>query len=184
MLYSIKNKNMRTIHLISHTHWDREWYLTFQEFRFKLIHLVDLLLDILKKNQNYKYFLLDGQAIILDDYLEIFPSRANEIIEYIKQGRINFGPWYISPDEFLINGEGHIRNLLEGDKISKISGGKMKIGYLPDTFGHIGQMHLILKKLVYGEVSMISHVSSLGKHLTVQVYSYLSCVNPIVTQRI
>ena len=135
---------MKTIHLISHTHWDREWYLTFQEFRFKLIHLVDLLLDILEKNQNYMNFSLDGQAIILDDYLEICPSRANEIIEHIKQGRINFGPWYISPDEFLITGEGHIRNLLEGDKISKISGGKMKIGYLPDTFGHIGQMPQIL----------------------------------------
>ena len=135
---------MGTIHLISHTHWDREWYLTFQQFRFKLIHLMDSLLDILENNQDYLYFLLDGQAIILEDYLEICPDRANEIIDYIKQGRILIGPWYISPDEFLISGEAHIRNLLEGDRICKKYGGKMEIGYLPDTFGHIGQMPQIL----------------------------------------
>ncbi len=38
---------MQTLHVISHTHWDREWYLTFQQFRLKLVHLIDKLLDIL-----------------------------------------------------------------------------------------------------------------------------------------
>jgi alpha-mannosidase len=135
---------MTTIHLISHTHWDREWYLTFQQFRYKLIHLMDMLLDILDKNQDYLYFLLDGQAIILEDYLEICPDRENELISHISQGRILIGPWYISPDEFLITGEAHIRNLLEGDRICSKYGSKMRIGYLPDTFGHIGQMPQIL----------------------------------------
>ena len=40
---------MITLHIISHTHWDREWYLTFQQFRLKLVHLVDGLLEILEK---------------------------------------------------------------------------------------------------------------------------------------
>jgi len=136
---------MATIHLISHTHWDREWYLSFQQFRYKLIHLMDTLLDILDKNQDYLYFLLDGQAIILEDYLEICPGRENELIRYISEGRILIGPWYISPDEFLIIGEAHIRNLLEGDRICSKYGSKMRIGYLPDTFGHIGQMPQILQ---------------------------------------
>ena len=60
---------MKTLHVISHTHWDREWYLTFQQFRLKLLHLVDNLLDLLEKDKNFKYFMLDGQTIILDDYL-------------------------------------------------------------------------------------------------------------------
>jgi mannosylglycerate hydrolase len=136
---------MTTIHLISHTHWDREWYLTFQQFRCKLLHMMDILLDILDKNQDYLYFLLDGQAIILEDYLEICPDRENELIRHISEGRILIGPWYISPDEFLITGEAHIRNLLEGDRICSTYGGKMRIGYLPDTFGHIGQMPQILQ---------------------------------------
>jgi alpha-mannosidase len=136
---------MTTIHLISHTHWDREWYLTFQQFRYKLINLMNMLLDILDKNPNYLYFLLDGQAIILEDYLEICPDREKELIRHISQGRILIGPWYVSPDEFLITGETHIRNLLEGDRICSKYGSKMRIGYLPDTFGHISQMPQILQ---------------------------------------
>ncbi|MFZ2095000.1 MAG: hypothetical protein WAV05_00030, partial [Anaerolineales bacterium] len=136
---------MSTLHLVSHTHWDREWYLTFQQFRLKLVHLMDHLLEIFENNAEYKYFLLDGQTIILEDYLEIRPERESEIVQYIKQGRLFIGPWYISPDEFLISPEAHIRNLLEGDRLCQKYGGKMSIGYLPDTFGHIGQMPQILQ---------------------------------------
>jgi hypothetical protein len=35
----------RHLHIISHTHWDREWYLTFQQFRLRLVDLVDNLLE-------------------------------------------------------------------------------------------------------------------------------------------
>ena len=62
---------MQTYHLVSHTHWDREWYLPYQNFRLKLVHLIDNLLDLLAKDPNYRYFMLDGQTIVLDDYLEV-----------------------------------------------------------------------------------------------------------------
>jgi mannosylglycerate hydrolase len=136
---------MPTIHLVSHTHWDREWYLTFQQFRLKLIHLVDGLLDILQNDPEYRYFLLDGQAIILEDYLQIRPDRRNDIERFVHEGRLLIGPWYISPDEFLVSPESHIRNLLEGQRICATFGSKMLVGYLPDTFGHIGQMPQILR---------------------------------------
>ena len=136
---------MSTIHLVSHTHWDREWYLTFQQFRLKLIHLMDRLLDILKADPDYKYFLLDGQAIILEDYLQVRPERESDLIHYIKNGRLFIGPWYVSPDEFLIAPESLVRNLLEGNQLCQKYGGRMSVGYLPDTFGHIGQMPQILQ---------------------------------------
>lgn len=136
---------MDTIHLISHTHWDREWYLTFQQFRLKFIHLMDRLLEILTNDNDFKYFLLDGQTSILEDYLQIRPEREPDLARHIKNGRILIGPWYVSPDEFLIAPESHIRNLLEGDKLCQKYGGKMTIGYLPDSFGHIGQMPQILQ---------------------------------------
>ncbi len=136
---------MRTIHLISHTHWDREWYLTYQQFRLKLVHLVDNLLLLLARDLDFKYFMLDGQTIILEDYLQIRPEREKEINEYIKRGRLLIGPWYVSPDEFLVGPEAHIRNLLEGDWISQKFGKKMPVGYLPDPFGHIAQMPQILQ---------------------------------------
>jgi mannosylglycerate hydrolase len=135
---------MKTIYLISHTHWDREWYLPFQQFRLKLIHLIDHLLEILEDDLEFKYFLLDGQTILLEDYLQIRPEKELELRKHIAAGRILIGPWYISPDEFLVAPESHIRNLLVGDKLCQKYGGKMMVGYLPDSFGHIGQMPQIL----------------------------------------
>jgi mannosylglycerate hydrolase len=136
---------MTTIHLVSHTHWDREWYLTFQQFRLKLVYLIDHLLNILAHDPNYKYYLLDGQTILLEDYLEIRPERQAELIKQINNGRILIGPWYVSPDEYLVSPESHIRNLLEGNKLCQFFGAKMAVGYLPDDFGHIGQMPQILR---------------------------------------
>lgn len=133
------------LHLVSHTHWDREWYQTFQQFRYKLVHLVDELLHILRTDPDYQYFTLDGQTIVLEDYLEIRPEKEAEIRELVQSGRLLIGPWYILPDEFLVSPEATVRNLLEGARTSRRFGGKMNIGYLPDPFGHIGQMPQILK---------------------------------------
>ncbi len=136
---------MRTLHLVSHTHWDREWYLTFQQFRLKLVRLVDGLLDILATDEQYKHFMLDGQTIVLEDYLAVRPEKEAELRRYIQQGRVLIGPWYILPDEFLVSPEATIRNLLEGDRITRRFGAKMPVGYIPDPFGHIGQMPQILR---------------------------------------
>jgi mannosylglycerate hydrolase len=133
------------LHLVSHTHWDREWHLTFQQFRLKLIHLVDDLLDLLLSDPDYRYFTLDGQTIILEDYLEIRPEREGEIRKLVQAGRLFIGPWYILPDEFLVSPEATVRNLLEGERISQRFGKKMNVGYLPDPFGHFGQMPQVLQ---------------------------------------
>ena len=34
------------VHLVPHTHWDREWYEPFQTFRMRLVELVDQLLEL------------------------------------------------------------------------------------------------------------------------------------------
>ena len=136
---------MHTYHLVSHTHWDREWYLPFQNFRLKLVHLVDNLLDLLDEDPNYKYFMLDGQTIVLDDYLDIRPEREADLCAHIQSGRILIGPWYILPDEFLVSPEALIRNLLHGERSALQFGARMDVGYIPDPFGHIGQMPQILQ---------------------------------------
>jgi alpha-mannosidase len=135
---------MQTLHIISHTHWDREWYQTFQQFRLRLVHLVDNVLEILATDPDYKYFMLDGQTIVLDDYLQMRPENAARLRAYIREGRILIGPWYILPDEFLVSPEATIRNLLIGKAICADYGYRMMIGYLPDPFGHISQMPQIL----------------------------------------
>jgi hypothetical protein len=133
------------IHLISHTHWDREWYLPFQNFRLRLVHLLDELLELLETDPQYKYFLLDGQTIVLDDYLQVRPEREEQIRALVQQGRLLIGPWHILPDEFLVSPEATVRNLLQGERSARRFGAKMQAGYIPDPFGHIAQMPQILR---------------------------------------
>ncbi len=139
-----KEKKIK-IHVCSHTHWDREWYGSFQEFRFRLTKLIKKLLDILDRNKDYRFFTLDGQTVILEDYLEIYKEDKLRLEKYIREGRILIGPWYVLADEFLESGESIIKNLLIGKKIGEEYGNWMKVGYLPDMFGHIAQMPQILK---------------------------------------
>lgn len=135
---------MQTLHVISHTHWDREWYRTFQQFRLQLVHLVDNLLTILDSDPDYLHFMLDGQTIVLEDYLQMRMANFPRLRQYIQEGRVLVGPWYILPDEFLVSPEATIRNLLIGRQICHLFDNRMMVGYIPDPFGHISQMPQIL----------------------------------------
>jgi alpha-mannosidase len=137
----------QSVHLIivPHTHWDREWYQPFQEIRSRLVRLMDRLLDVLEGDPAFAHFHLDGQTIVLEDYLEIRPQNRARLRRLIKAERVAVGPWYVLPDEFLVSGESIIRNLEIGHRIAAEFGAPLKIGYLPDQFGHIAQMPQILK---------------------------------------
>ena len=135
----------KTLTIVSHTHWDREWYQPFQEYRIRLVRLMDRLLNILATDPDYRYFMLDGQTIVLEDYLEVCPERETEIRRFIQEGRLLIGPWYILPDEFLVGPEATVRNLMLGDRVARRFGPKMPIGYVPDPFGHISQLPQILR---------------------------------------
>lgn len=125
--------------LVPHTHWDREWYSPLYVFRIRLVKMIDNLLTILANDPKFTCFTFDGQVIPLEDYLEVRPERQAELKKRIEQGRIAVGPFYILPDNFLISGEAHIRNLLLGMRISEELGKLTKIGYIPDAFGQIAQ---------------------------------------------
>ena len=131
--------------LVSHTHWDRAWYCTFQEYRIRLVRLVDRLLRILDENPDFRVFMLDGQMSVLEDYLEVRPDRAAALQALARSGRIQIGPWYVLADEFLVSPEALIRNLMVGRVMGEPYGGVMPIGYVPDGFGHIAQLPQILR---------------------------------------
>lgn len=133
------------LHVVSHTHWDREWYSTFQQYRYRLVRLTDRLIELMERNHDFRYFVFDGQTIVLEDYLEIRPENRERLKRLIESGRLEIGPWYVMPDEFLVSGESIIRNLLIGRRDGEEYGGTMKVGYVPDSFGHIAQMPQILR---------------------------------------
>jgi len=134
-----------TYHIVSHSHWDREWYFAFDRFRAMLVDMVEDLLALLKRDPEFKSYTLDGQLAAVMDYLEIRPDRADEIRRLVERKRLFIGPWYVLSDEFLSSGESHIRNLLFGFRWGNGLGGVMRIGYIPDQFGHIAQMPQILQ---------------------------------------
>jgi alpha-mannosidase len=132
-------------HYVPSTHWDREWYETFQDYRFRLVNLLDEALAMMASRPAFKYFQMDGQVITIEDYLEIRPERESEIRELAKSGRLKLGPWYVLPDEFLVSGESLIRNLQMGMEVSRRFAEPSKAGFMCDMFGHISQMPQILR---------------------------------------
>jgi hypothetical protein len=129
--------------LVPHTHWDREWYLPFEGFLAHLVPMMDGLIELL--DAGFPHFHLDGQTAMIDDYLAERPERAGDVERLARAGRLSTGPWFTQMDEFLVSGESHIRNLERGLARAAELGGGPRIGYLPDQFGHIGQMPQILR---------------------------------------
>lgn len=147
-------KNKDTIFIVPSTHWDREWYLPFQSFRTQLVRLIDMLLERLSK-QEY-YFMLDGQTIVLEDYFEIRPERKEELLTHIRNGKIEVGPWYLLPDEWLVGQESLVRNLeMSLDLANELDIPLMNIGYLPDQFGHTRAIPQLLADLTSFDATMI-----------------------------
>jgi mannosylglycerate hydrolase len=134
----------RRVSVVPHTHWDREWYRPFQSFRSDLVALLDELLPRLEADPAVAHFMLDGQMAVVDDYLQIRPEATDRIRALATAGRLGVGPWYILMDEFLVSGETIVRNLAMGLDRAAQFGGAMRVGYLPDMFGHIAQMPQIL----------------------------------------
>ena len=139
------NNTSKKLHVITHVHWDPAWYLPLEQYRIILCKLMKNLLNILDTQADFLSFMFDGQVSAIDDYLEIFPKDKERLEKHIKSGRLIVGPWYIQPEEFMISGESHIRNLQLGHKRGTELGGVMPVSYLCDMVGHIAQMPQIVK---------------------------------------
>lgn len=125
--------------IVSHFHWDREWYRTFEGYRARLADAVDRVLELLEADPGY-HFLLDGQTVVLEDYLAVRPQRRAALETALRAGRLGTGPWYVQPDSLLPSGEALTRNLLYGMRLAAEYGGRpSRIAYVPDSFGHPAQ---------------------------------------------
>ena len=114
-------------HLIAHTHWDREWYLPRAAFHARLVPVLDDLIARLHADPGYRSFLLDGQTVLLEDYLRARPDRDADVRALVKTGRLQVGPWYVLADELIPSGESLIRNLLLGAADAERLGGRLDV---------------------------------------------------------
>lgn len=139
---------MRTslLHVISHTHWDREWYQDFQHYRRRLVHQTDALLDVLERRPEFHSFLMDGQTAWIEDYLEMRPGQRDRLAKHLRSDRIQMGPWFVMPDELLLSGESLVRNLALGHRMcAEFGATPLPVGYVTDIFGHCSQFPQILQ---------------------------------------
>src|SRR6267143_1780379 len=123
-------------HLIPHTHWDREWYLPRAALQARLVAVTDDLIERLQADPGYRSFLLDGQTVLVEDYLQARPDREGDVRALVKTGRLQVGPWNVLADEQIPSGEGLVRNLLLGAADAERLGGRLDVLYSPDAFGH------------------------------------------------
>jgi len=155
------NQKKYQFHVISNTHWDREWRYPFQRNRQQLVAMMDQLLKILAEEPEYSAFHLDSQAVVLHDYLEIRPQNRPLLEKYITEKRIFAGPWYILPEEFQVGGENLIRNLLLGHRTATEFGHVMKVGYSPFSWGQISQLPQIYREFGIEVVMFYRGINSL-----------------------
>ncbi|MBC1423215.1 alpha-mannosidase [Listeria seeligeri] len=139
-------------HIISHSHWDREWFLPLESLRFKLVTLMDEVEGLLDMEAGFNHFHMDGQMIMLEDYLAVKPAKREKMKQLVADGKLRIGPWYMLQDAFLTSGEANIRNLQYGLEMAKEFGHVEKIGYFPDTFGLYGQVPQLMSQAGFDTV--------------------------------
>ncbi|NOZ71036.1 MAG: hypothetical protein GXP38_03845, partial [Chloroflexi bacterium] len=126
------------VHIINHTHWDREWFLTSIYTNPWIPKLIDTVERLAADNPHYQY-LLDGQTLVIEDLLKLAPHYRDKVDRLISAGHLIIGPYYCQPDWQISGGESLIRNLLYGRKDMQQHQGQHHTGWLVDTFGHISQ---------------------------------------------
>ena len=136
----------KKVYIISHSHWDREWYMAYEQHHMRLVTLMDDLLELFATDPQFDSFHLDGQTIILDDYLQVRPEKKAAVQKAIDAGKLRIGPFYILQDDFLTSSESNVRNMLIGAAESKKWGTPVKLGYFPDTFGNMGQTPQMMRQ--------------------------------------
>lgn len=137
----MKNK----VHVVPHSHWDREWYFTTSRSKIYLMKDFCDVLDTLEKQEDFKYFMIDAQASLLDDYLKWKPEDEERIKKLVSKKKLVIGPWYTQTDQLVISGESIVRNLYYGMDRCRDFGEPMKVGYVPDSFGQSAQMPQIYR---------------------------------------
>lgn len=157
----------KNVHVIAHSHWDREWYMPFEYHRARLVQLFDDCMELFEKDEEYQNFHLDGHTALIEDYLEIKPQNRDKIKKYVEEGKFSAGPWYILQDEFLTSAEANVRNLLVGMKFARDFGKVTEVGYFPDSFGNAGQMPQILKQAGMKAIAFGRGVKPTGMNNTI-----------------
>ncbi len=128
------------VHVVSGSHWDREWRFTAVQSKLRLADLVDDLLDMLEANPDYRCFHIDGGAVVLQDYETVRSENIERVRKLVADGRIVQSNWYTLPETNIVSPEALVRNLLVGRRVAGRYGGAMNSGYTATGYGQPSQL--------------------------------------------
>lgn len=128
-----------------HTHWDREWYHTKEDFNIRLLEVFDEVLYELEMGFAPSFY-FDGQTCALEDYLKFRPEKLEQVKKLIEAKKLFVGPFFVSADSFLTSAKCLEKNLEIGLKYARSLGAEDFLGYMSDAFGHSYEITKILSK--------------------------------------
>jgi len=130
--------------VMTHGHLDIEWYQPMRSFAFWTMEAIDRLIEECGRDADAPTYTLDGQVFPLEEYLAARPENRGALEALIARGKLRIGPFYTQFDEWLPSPEGMVRNCLAGGRAARRYGRPMRVGYLPDNFGHPAQLPQVL----------------------------------------
>jgi mannosylglycerate hydrolase len=140
-----EHRQGKILHILTHTHWDREWFINSPYVNEWLPGLFREVFRRLEEDPEY-CFICDGQMAMIEDCIteqcrlgQDPRGFTEKLTNLVKKGQLILGPYYVQPDWQLVSGEALIRNLLVGRRLANDLGGAMGSGWLLDNFGQISQ---------------------------------------------
>ncbi len=141
-----KDYSNKSIYLISHAHQDIYWLWGHQESVKMMQDNLRQAVAFLKEFPQYRFS--QSQTAIYNEIEKSDPRVFEDIQAYVRDGRFELIGGQVSEgDNNLSSGEATVRSFLLGQRYFQSRFGKMaKVGWLPDNFGHTGQLPQILNQ--------------------------------------
>lgn len=133
------SQNLTVLHVINHTHWDREWFAPYMFTERWIPRLIHNLSEVVAGNSEYQ-FLFDGQTMVIDDLKATDKDAYQTACQLIRDHNLAVGPYYSQNDMRMSGPESLIRNLRIGTaKVRELGGPANFTAWGVDIFGHISQ---------------------------------------------
>jgi hypothetical protein len=98
----------------------------------------------MEAHPEYRCFTLDGQTIVIEDYLELRPENEGRLRALIEAGRIVIGPWLVKQFCRAVN---RTSAVCSAASASPSGSAAASVGHCADQFGHIAQMPQLMRQL-------------------------------------
>lgn len=135
-----RSRQLRHVHVICGTHWDREWRYNYEQSLIRLSEVIDAAIELLEQNPDFRCYHLDGGTVMLEDYERVRPEMVGRLRKLARAGRLVTSPWYTLPEMFSVSGESVVRNIAQGLRTAERFGAAMRIGYTATGYGQLSQL--------------------------------------------